>query len=364
MELFIDSEFRSLIPPLAPEELSMLEQSVLEEGVRDAIITWNGYIVDGHNRYDIITRHGIKDYRVITKQFPDKEAAKIWIMRNQISRRNVAPFLRAEYIFKVNEWEDAQRNKNRGGRGNFVPIDTKFDAKKILAEKLNIGTNTASRIIQIHEKAPEALKEKLRKGEATINQVYVTLKREEVKESVKTAEWPSGKYRIIYADPPWQYSNSMPVDGDKTGHFCEQVDHYTLMSLEDIANLPVRDLALENSVLFLWSTSPILEDAFKVINAWGFKYKSSFIWDKVKHNMGHFNSVRHELLLIATRGSCQPDNIELIDSVQSIERNGHSEKPELFREIIQKLYPFGPRIELFARRKVEGWEVYGNQICA
>ncbi len=106
----------------------------------------------------------------------------------------------------------------------------------------------------------------------------------------------------------------------------------------------------------------ILEDAFKVINAWGFKYKTSFVWDKIKHNMGHYNSVRHEFLLIAVRGSCQPDASKLFDSVQSIERTEHSAKPGIFREIIDTLYPHGPRIELFARKKTDGWEAYGNQV--
>ena len=77
--------------------------------------------------------------------------------------------------------------------------------------------------------------------------------------------------------------------------------------------------------------------------------------------MGCYNSVRHEILLIATKGSCTPDNSELIDSVQSIERTKHSEKPEEFRQIIETLYKYGNKIELFARNKIEGWDVYGNE---
>jgi N6-adenosine-specific RNA methylase IME4 len=113
----------------------------------------------------------------------------------------------------------------------------------------------------------------------------------------------------------------------------------------------------------MWVTSPLLEDSFKVINAWGFKYKTSFVWDKVKHNMGHYNSVRHEFLLICTRGSCTPDNKKLYDSVVEVERSDkHSEKPEEFRKIIDYLYTHGKRIELFSRKKVDNWEVWGNQI--
>ena len=78
--------------------------------------------------------------------------------------------------------------------------------------------------------------------------------------------------------------------------------------------------------------------------------------------MGHYNSVRHELLLICVRGSCQPDIKKLFDSVQSIERTKHSRKPEEFRTIIDTVYPKGNRIELFARGKYNGWDSYGNQL--
>jgi len=167
---------------------------------------------------------------------------------------------------------------------------------------------------------------------------------------------PTDKFRVIYADPPWRYSNVMPE------YFREQADHYPTMTVEDICNLPIKDNAQDNAVLFLWATSPILEDVFKVINAWGFNYKSSFIWDKVKHNMGHYNSVRHEFLLIATRGSCPPDNKKLFDSVQTIERQGHSRKPDMFREIIESLYLTGNKLHLFARENYKGWVNYGNEL--
>lgn len=167
---------------------------------------------------------------------------------------------------------------------------------------------------------------------------------------------PSGKYRVIYADPPWQYGNTMP------DYFTEQADHYSLMTLDAICDLPIEDLCEDNAVLFLWVTSPILQESFQVIGAWGFEYKASFVWDKIKHNMGHYNSVRHELLLVCTRGSCQPDVQKLFDSVVCEERNKHSKKPETFRQIIDTLYPQGKRIELFAREKVDQWDVYGNEL--
>jgi N6-adenosine-specific RNA methylase IME4 len=127
-------------------------------------------------------------------------------------------------------------------------------------------------------------------------------------------------------------------------------------------DLEVPELAADDSVLFLWVTSPLMPDAFDLAVAWGFTYKAQFVWDKVKHNMGHYNSVRHEVLLICTKGSCTPQVTKLFDSVQSIQRTKHSEKPEEFREIIETLYPKGKKLELFARKTTKGWKSWGNEV--
>jgi N6-adenosine-specific RNA methylase IME4 len=164
------------------------------------------------------------------------------------------------------------------------------------------------------------------------------------------------RYKVIYADPPWEYGKSMDITygtADK---------HYPTMPLKDICALSIPQISEDNAVLFLWATSPQLPEALKVIDAWGFKYKASFIWDKIKHVMGHYNSVRHEFLLVATKGSCTPEVMKLFDSVVSEERTEHSVKPETFRDIIDTIYPSGNRIELFARTKHDNWEVWGNQV--
>lgn len=166
---------------------------------------------------------------------------------------------------------------------------------------------------------------------------------------------PTEKYRIFYADPAWDYGAHEQPD-----YQTEQRDHYPVMTVEAICAEPVKDWAEDNAVLFLWVTSPILARAFEVIQAWGFEYKASFVWDKIKHNMGHYNSVRHELLLICTRGSCQPDKQQLFDSVQSIERGRHSEKPVEFYDIIETIYTHGRRLEMYARKRRDGWDVYGH----
>jgi len=197
--------------------------------------------------------------------------------------------------------------------------------------------------------------------QTSIDRAYKEKRRRQNRAAVADTIFPSGIYRVFYADPPWEYGQVI----DKYG---PAERHYATMTLDELCAMgpEVQAASTENAVLFLWSTSPKLRDAFTVADAWGFRYSGAmFIWDKVLHNYGHYNSVRHELLLICVKGSCTPDATELIDSVQSIERSGeHSEKPEEFRRIIDTLYPHGPRLEMFARKQAPGWVSWGAEAGA
>lgn len=166
-----------------------------------------------------------------------------------------------------------------------------------------------------------------------------------------------GMYRVIYADPPWLYGDRPP-----SGSGAQQ--HYPGMTIEQLCRLPVEAHALPNSVLFLWTTSPMIcasPGPADVITAWGFTYKTGMVWDKVRHGFGHYVDVRHEHLLIATRGRCTPDRpTPMIDSIVVEQRSDvHSQKPETFRRIIERLYD-GPYLELFARERTAGWTAFGN----
>ena len=172
-----------------------------------------------------------------------------------------------------------------------------------------------------------------------------------------------GKYRIFYADPPWSYNDSGVIN--TSDNYGRAQRHYDTMTMADLCDMgpDIQAASDDDSVLFMWVTSPLLEESFEVVTAWGFEYKTSFVWDKVGHNFGHYNSVRHELLLICTKGSCTPDNNKLYDSVISIEKTRkHSEKPEEFRAIIDDLYSYGNRLELFARTAASGWDSWGDQV--
>ncbi len=177
---------------------------------------------------------------------------------------------------------------------------------------------------------------------------------------------PDGPFKVWYADPPWSYRDK-PASGGAIGQ-------YQTMTLKDICNLgeQIKRSAEKNSVLFLWVPGPILPDAFPVIKAWGFNYKANIVWDKQSHNMGrYFSSVRHEHLLLSTRGSCFPVKGSTKHStVLGPKRSRyHSAKPERFRTIIDRMYPDGKRIELFARLPREktihetlDWRHWGNEV--
>jgi N6-adenosine-specific RNA methylase IME4 len=191
--------------------------------------------------------------------------------------------------------------------------------------------------------------------QAAAFEVRREIKLEAVKEAVNL---PDAKFRVVYADPPWKYGDQLTEDYGAVKF------HYPAMTITELCALPVKEIIEADAVLFLWVTSPLLEECFPIIKAWGFKYKTSVVWWKMAHNFGHYVSVQHELLLICTRGSCTPDIKELLPSVISVKRGKHSAKPEEARAMIDTMYPHGKRIELFRRGEApDGWSAWGNEVC-
>lgn len=359
-ELRVKDVFRDQLPSLPEEKYRKLEKDICERGCFDPIRLWKGYIIDGHNRYKICTENNVAFKTLsLDECFEDETDVRIWIIDHQDGRRELSDFQKIELRIEREHLVESKQ----GQRSDLTSVRRRTEVDKPhrqSAKQSGVGKTKYAEGKYLAQNAPEEVKEKLRKGETAIKTEYKKLKQEEKKqkhqETLESTEFPEGKYRIIYADPPWDYGSSPTCKNTATPDL-----KYPVMPLEAICDLPVKGIADENAVLFLWTTSYHIFQSAKVLDAWGFSYKSQFIWDKVKHNMGCYNSVRHEILLVATKGSCTPDNVELIDSVQSIERTRHSEKPEKFREIIETLYKYGNKLELFARKKTEDWDIYGNE---
>lgn len=168
------------------------------------------------------------------------------------------------------------------------------------------------------------------------------------------------QYSIIYADPPWQYS-------DKSKNRGGAARHYSTMSIDELCQLEVP--AAKDALLFMWVTFPMLQDALKVIDAWGFKYKTcGFTWVKtnldgtVYAGMGHYTRSNAEVCLIAKRGKGVKRLSAKVKNTQLHPRQEHSKKPDAFRAAIDELYGDVPKIELFARNDALNWDSWGNEI--
>lgn len=172
------------------------------------------------------------------------------------------------------------------------------------------------------------------------------------------------KYQIIYADPPWKYQGRM-ISGTESS----VIDHYNWMSVDEISKLPIKKIADNNCILFMWVTLPKLNEFMQVVNGWGFEYKSTaFVWVKLnKKNGGYFmgqgrwTRANPEICILATKGKPKRVSASVRQLVVSpIE--SHSKKPNEIKNRIVQLTGDLPRVELFARQKTEGWDVWGNEV--
>lgn len=174
------------------------------------------------------------------------------------------------------------------------------------------------------------------------------------------------KYQMIYADPPWAY---LWGTGKNGGHFAPE-KHYPTMPTADICALDVKSMREKNCALALWSTAPCMPDALRVMDAWGFKYKTVlFTWVKLNPKAktivtgpGSYTRSACEFVLLGMRGHVKRISTEAIPQVVMAPRTGHSVKPPVIREHLVSLFGDVPRIELFARSRVQGWAVFGNEV--
>ena len=356
-------------PMMDQNRFQDLVDDIREHGQHEPITLLDGMILDGRNRYKACLELGINPK---TKDFDGDPWAYVWSLNGE--RRDLVAeqrYLIWKFCHEQSDaWQaekariQAEANRKRSEAQVGIPKEeikeraetescrtSKHPEAKAKATASKTNPGAVARGDKLAKERPD-LAEKVRLSEMKPAEAHRQMKKDEVKE--KTKALPEGKYRVIYADPPWKYGDSR---GDLPYGPAE--NHYPPMTIAELCALEIP--ADENAVMFLWTTSPMLEDAFKVINAWKFKYRTSMVWDKDAHNFGHYVSVRHELLLICVRGSCLPDSKKLLPSVVKIKRKEHSRKPEEFRQMIDQMYSYGTRIELFAREKVANWDSWGNE---
>lgn len=233
----IKEEFKNLIPALSAEEYAQLEANILNEGIREPIITWNGYIIDGHNRYNIATRFDL-EYKTTSKHFSSEVDVKIWMANNQLGRRNLSDYVKGELMEEIEKLQKEKGEKNLKtniGEGQRLSINDKGKAhntREIISNKLGWSTGKKAQFDVVKKKAPEEVKEKLRNNELTIHAAYKEIKKEEKKEAQIEerkrlaeegakkeieidfrlgdfeevfADLPDGSIDCIITDPPYPY---------------------------------------------------------------------------------------------------------------------------------------------------------------
>lgn len=376
-------------PMMDGARFESLKEDIRLNGQRLPIVICDNMILDGRNRHKACAALGVEPrYEQYTgnpwayvwslngarRDLTDAQRALIWRDISEQSgawqeeRKAVADKIEQERRAKIADATTEQHkisNPRAGEVMDVVPKEPGSDPHKTRAyeaEAAHVHPSTLAKADALRKARPD-LAAKVKAGEMSLADAKKEQRKEDVLLKIEDQGTRppnlNGKYRVVYADPPWWYATEQHCGASQETTIGT---HYPSMHTEDICALPVLDMLEDDAVCFLWATSPLLEHGLRVISAWGFKYKASMVWDKVKHNVGHYVSVRHEFLLIGTRGKCTPDIRRLHDSVYTEERTVHSRKPDYFRSFIDEIYPIGARVELFAREKSSGWDSWGNQL--
>jgi len=376
-----NTPFKDVLPPLTTEEFDALKADIKKNGVKHPIVVdQDGNIIDGHHRYRID-----KNAPVIIVDIPEEERPAATIRFN-MQRRNlsheqkqevreqqkkIAGELReAGYSQKAiagvlgvsREWVREYGNITNGTNANsYKPehdcrVKIPKEARESIFARVEAG-ETQSQIAAdfgVTQPAVSTIVRKVKKQREAAETIDHDQPEELFDQIITDEESLYGRnFGCVYADPPWKYGNQ--------GTRGSTDNHYPTMTVREICEMGVEEMVADNAQLHLWTTNAFLKDAFEVITSWGFEYRSCFVWVKPQMGMGNTWRVSHEFLLLGTRGNSKTFPEKNHRSWGEFPRRKHSEKPDEVREIIERVSP-GPRLELFGRKQVEGWTVFGNQI--
>lgn len=390
MEPKIDPEFKALLAPLSAEQYAGLEEDILDRGCLDTIKLWNDTIIDGHNRFSICMRHGVI-FQTEELDFDSREDVIEWMIRNQLNRRNQTPEQISYFRGKLYEQKKkAQGRPQKTGQNvHFIPtaqaiaedygVDEKTirrdadyakaidtigeqvgeDVKhQILSGELPVTKKDVVKLAQMPEEKRQAITEKIATG-ATMADAIREEKRAEViarLEDVEAREAKelAGQYDVIVIDPPWPMEK---IERDVRPNQTEF--DYPTMSEEELGDMILP--AADDCHLWLWTTHRFLPMAFRLLDAWEFKYVCTFVW----HKPGGFQPIglpqyNCEFALYARRGAPKFIDTKALPVCFEAPRGAHSEKPEAFYEVVRRVTA-GRRIDIFNRRSIEGFESWGKE---
>jgi N6-adenosine-specific RNA methylase IME4/ParB-like chromosome segregation protein Spo0J len=376
--------FASLFPLVEGAEFDELVADIKVHGLHEPIVLFEDKILDGRNRYRACEAAAVEPtFTVYTGDDP-----VAYVISLNLRRRHLSESQRAMVAAKLATLRDGQRADLVEG----LPIGR-------ASALLNVGERSVARAREVIDCGAPELAQAVERGRVSVSAAsdVATLPEQDQREIVARGEreilraaqqirarkaemrrderierlaatcnqntpFPSDRrYAVLYADPPWHFE----VYNEESGIERAAGNHYPTMELAEICALPVADIATDDAILFMWTTAPHLGESFEVLEAWGFEYKSNAVWVKDKLGLGYYVRNRHELLLIATRGDFPcPQPANRPSSVIEAPRREHSRKPDEAYELIERMYPELPKIELFARHARPGWAAWGNEVRA
>jgi N6-adenosine-specific RNA methylase IME4/ParB-like chromosome segregation protein Spo0J len=355
-----------------------LLESIREYGILVPLtITNKNMIISGHRRWRCALELNIQRVPIEIKTFLDDLSEKQAILDyNRQRHKTPSQMIREAELLKDIIKTKAQINKDatskyapRNERGQLQPIpltsNEPVNTAREVARRVGFSSEDAYRkVSKVWDKAQEGNEQaqKLIKDidseEKTINRAFreLTATEKRIAFVASRQELPIGIFDVFYGDPPWDYEF-----GEVSREIDNQYPTMTLQQLKDLA-LQLETHIADIAVLFLWATAPKLIEALEVMRAWGFSYRTNAVWDKEKIGMGYWFRGQHELLLVGVKGNYPPPITEArFSSVIRTERTDHSSKPDCVYEMIEAICPNSRYIELFSRKKRQGWESWGNQ---
>ena len=371
--LEIKEEFKKLIPPLTTEEFKQLEENCIKEGIREAILTWNGFIIDGHNRYEIATKWDL-DYQTKSKHFKDEEEVKEWMILNQFGRRNLSNYQRSVLALQLEEvFKEKAKEKQQKGINQFSLIQKSEEAPivtiKEVAKVANVSHDTIAKVKVIEAKAPEEVKEKLATGEVSINQVYQEIKKEEKKEEYKAKiqqtrietvisenikngnsleileTLEDGCIDIVLTDPPYgidYVSNRSIHENAITKRGLLNDGKYEAFDLLDkTCEILQRKTAVNSHLYFFCSWSVF--SSFEAIISKYFTIKTPIIWDKGNKGSGDLENDwgnQTEIIIYCIKGkklvNNRRGNLISVPRLHTLKMIHPTQKPnELIKQILE-----------------------------
>jgi len=341
-------EYANFFPVMTDAEYSGLLQNIRDNGLLEPIVIYNGKILDGRNRYRACIELGIE----LRFEYCDEIIDPLqYVLSKNLHRRHLNESQRAMIAARLETTKQGRQGKDAN-----LHVISRPEAAKML----NVSSRNVATAKQVLEIAPPEVIAEIEAGKLAVSKYarrFTRQKRiQEISTGNKTLRGNGKRYSVILADPPWKYdftfSDSRAIE-----------NQYPTMELEEIMALPVCDITAEHSVIFLWCPPAFNKRAVTVMEAWGFEYRTNMVWVKPSIGPGQWARQRHELLLIGRQGNIPtPESSNRPDSVIEAPREGHSKKPDIVYDLIEKMYPELDRIELFARQQHPGWDVWGNQV--